>query len=525
MRIEIKDKIPVNAIKPLVSLLLVSLLINTIKTYAQQNQKPNIVFILADDMGYGDVGSYNLQSKIPTPNMDRLAAEGMRFTDAHSTSSVCTPSRYSILTGRYAWRTELKHGVFFNYEPPLIESSRRTVASLLKNNGYQTAAIGKWHLGLIWKIKKGESFNFNKPLPWPGGTMPIEEESKIDFTKPVSGGPVELGFDYFYGTANCSTCNTPYCYIRNEKVVQQPTEYYYGKYNEQRDGFRPPDFEESTVDSVFTNKAIAFIQRSAKGNQPFFLYLAASSPHEPAEDAVVPEFIRGVSQAGARGDLVALFDWMVGKVTASLEKLGVADNTIIIVTSDNGAKAGNRTRNRRFTSGHQSNGDLRGFKGGIWEGGHRVPLIVKWPGYIKPGSVSHQLIGLQDLMATIADLLNISLPKNAGEDSMSFLPILLDNSNDLLVRKDLIHHSSLGVFAIRKGDWKLIVDCNNSGDFGRGIHGNRGTGPNPEMKGQLYNLSDDPFELFNMIDKNETQKIELLNLLKHYQKAGRSVKR
>lgn len=486
-----------------------------------QEKKPNIIFILADDMGYGDVASYNPLSKIPTPHMDRLAKEGMRFTDAHSASSVCTPSRYAILTGRYAWRTALKAQVFYNYEPPLIESSRMTVAGLLKNHGYRTAAIGKWHIGLGWQAKDGETFNFQRPFPWSGGTLPISEESKIDFAKPITGGPVDLGFDYFFGTSACATCNTPYCYIQNRSIVEQPAIYYKGKYLEQRGGFRSSDFDEATVDSVFTMKAVKFMEQSVKAKEPFFLYLAASAPHEPAQEEVVPRFMQGVSKAGPRGDLVAYFDWMVGQITTSLKRLKVEDNTIIIVTSDNGAKAGNFNR---VTFGHKSSGELRGFKGGIWEGGHRVPMIVKWPGIVKPGTINDRLTGLQDLMATLAELMNVSLPEDAGEDSKSFLYALRGSKPRLPFRQDIIHHSTSGVFAIRSGDWKLVVDCDNSGDGGRGVDGNKGTGPDSTMVGQLYNLADDPFESYNLISNKNYKKKEkeLRDLLEKHQKGGSS---
>jgi arylsulfatase A-like enzyme len=481
--------------------------------------KPNIVIVFADDMGYGDVTCYNPQSKIPTPRMDRLATEGMRFTDAHSPSSVCTPSRYGLLTGRYCWRTDLKRSVHFNYEPPLIEPSRLTVASLLKKEGYRTACIGKWHLGMGWTAKEGEFFDFNRPLPWPGGTMPREEEDKIDLTKPIKGGPTELGFDVFYGAATCATCNVPYGIITGDRFLEEPTEYYEGKYLEQRSGYKSPSWDDSQADVIFAREGVKFIGESAKKGEPFFLYLPASSPHEPCEPEVIPEFMRGASEAGPRGDMVSLVDWMVGQVVDALEDAGVAENTLIIVTSDNGAKPGSYNR---FTHGHKSCGELRGFKGSIWEGGHRVPMIVRWPGVVEAGSVSDQLVGLQDVTATVAEALGVVLPDDAAEDSISFMPALRQDRASGAVRQDLIHHSTLGVFAIRKGDWKLIIDCDNSGDVGRGVDGNRGSRPNPEMESQLYNLADDPYELYNRIDDDREIAAELRQLAEAYQKAGRS---
>ena len=477
---------------------------------------PNIVFILADDMGYGDVGVYNPQSKIPTPHMDALASEGMRFTDAHSASTVCTPSRYGILTGRYCWRTPLKRAVFFNYEPPLIETSRETVASMLKAKGYRTAALGKWHLGMGWSSKPGQSFNFNRPFPWPGGTLPREEEDKIDFTVPIKGGPTELGFDVFYGSATCSTCNVPYGLINGNRFVEQPTEYYEGRYLEQRSGYKAPSWDDAQADPITTEQTVKFIHESAAAGEPFFAYVAASAPHEPCETAVIPEFMHGASEAGPRGDMVALVDWMVGEIVEALEEAGVADNTLLIVTSDNGPKPGSYNR---YTYGHKAAGEWRGFKGGIWEGGHRVPLIVRWPGKVAENSVSDQLVGLQDFMATAADALDVELPDDA-EDSISFLPALTQSGEDAEVREDLIHHSTNGVFSMRRGDWKLIIDCDNSGDGGRGVHGNRGTRPDPELKSQLYNLADDPFELYNLIDDEPEVAGELRRLAETYQKSG-----
>ncbi len=484
------------------------------------NAQPNVVIILADDMGYGDVGSCNPQSKIPTPNMDRLAESGIKFTDAHSPSSVCTPSRYGVLTGRYAWRTLLKRGVFFNYERPLIEPERMTIASMLKEKGYSTASIGKWHLGLGWAAKQGTDFDFEKPWPWPGGTLPITEESKIDFTQPFFGGPLELGFDYFFGSSACPTCNPPYCYVEADQVVNQPSEYYDGEYMEQRDGYRSPDWEEKEVDPLFTQKSIDFINNAADNDEPFFLYLSSSTPHEPCEQDVIPEFMRGASKAGARGDMVALFDWMVGEIVKSLEQNDLLENTLLIVTSDNGAKPGDYNR---YTYGHKSNGDLRGFKGGIWEGGHRIPMIVSWPEQISAGTVSDQLVGLQDIMATVAEITGISLPSDAAEDSRSFLAEL--KSVDANGRRDLVHHSAMGVFSIRRDNWKLIVDTDGSGDYGRGAHRQHGSPPDPSSKGQLYDLENDPYEVYNSIDREPEKAKELRALLTQYQNEGRSINR
>ena len=294
-------------------------------------EKPNIVFIMADDMGYGDVGCYNPDSKIPTPNMDRLAREGIRFTDLHSPFAVCSPTRYGVLTGRYCWRTPLGHGVFSSYEPPLIEKDRLTVAGLLKRHGYTTAAIGKWHLGLGYQVKDGEQVEF--PPTFIRTTVDRAFEEKLDFTKPLTGGPLELGFDYFFGTSGCSTGGKPFGFIENDRFTEE-MEYCEGQ------GMTARGWENEDVDPTFAQKAVEFIERQAGLDDPFFLYLVPSAPHEPCRREVVPEFARDRSRAGARGDLVWLVDWMVGEVLEALERTGKMENTLVIVTSDNGATPG-----------------------------------------------------------------------------------------------------------------------------------------------------------------------------------------
>ena len=487
-----------------------------------KTKHPNIILILADDMGYGDVGCYNPSSKIPTPNMDRLASEGIRFTNMHSPSAVCTPTRYGVMTGRYCWRTDLKEHVLFNYEKPLIERDRLTVASLLKKSEYHTACIGKWHLGLEWAEKAGESFSlFDHTLPWPSPPPPPEEEAKIDFAKPVTGGPIDLGFDYFYGTSGCSTAQPPYCFIENDRTVGIPNVMKSQELGG-RSGLMVPGWHHKDVDPTFAQKAVSYIEERAKDpNRPFFLYLAASAPHEPCTENVVPDFAQGKSKAGPRGDLVWLFDWMVGNVMDAVERAGLAENTLIIATSDNGALPGCQGK----TYGHKSNGDWRGYKGFIWEGGHREPFIARWPNHIQAGSTTAQLAGLQDFMATAAAIVDEPLPADSAEDSMDILPALLGDTSGGSIRTDLIHHSCLGVFSIRKGDWKLIIDCDNSGDGGRGVDGAQGTESVPGARGQLYNMKDDPFENYNLFDKRKDIVHELRDMAERYKDDGRSVYR
>lgn len=481
---------------------------------------------MADDMGFGDVGCYNPNSDIPTPHMNRLANEGVRMTDVHAPAAVCTPSRYGIMTGRYCWRTELKKEVLYNYEPPIIDRKRITIASLLSDHGYHTGCIGKWHLGLDWSTHEGEEFElFGKSLPWPSPPPSAEEEAKIDFTKPITGGPNEFGFDYFFGTSGCSTAQPPYAFIENERMVELPTVREIDSIPGSRDGAKVPGWRHKDVDPVFTDKALRFIDRQVDYSEedPFFLYLAASAPHAPCDYSVVPDFARRRSSAGSRGDLVYLFDWMVGKVLAKLEELGIEDETLVIVTSDNGALPLHSTTPEEQEAlsrcDHQSTGEWRGYKGQIWEGGHRVPFIVRWPGVIDPGTSSDQLAGLQDVFALAADIVDYDLPNDAGEDSVSMLPAMVE---DAPVRNDLIHHSSLGVFSVRKGNWKLVIDCDNSGDIGRGA-GNEGTGPDPDLPGQLYNIAEDPYEQTNLFDEHPDKVAEINALVEEYKRRGRSV--
>jgi len=480
-------------------------------------KKPNIVFIMADDMGYGDVTCYNPRSKIPTPHMDRLAAQGMRLTDAHSPSAVCTPTRYGVLTGRYCWRTWLKSGVVGGYTPPLIEPGRMTVGSLLRKHGYTTACIGKWHLGLGWTRQNGfvgtaenakEHFNGS----WQDGDP--KTGMNVDFTKPIHGGPTDLGFDYAYVTAACSTIDGPFCYIENDRTVgipDQPIAVDKTKHPDYRPrpGWIAPGYVLETVDPTFTRKAVEFIERSRNERpaRPFFVYLPLSAPHAPW---LPPEFVQGKSEAGPRGDQVVLVDWCVGQIAEALDRLGLAEETLLIVTSDNGPREG--------AGGHKPGGDLRGLKSHTWEGGHRIPFIARWPGRIKAGAVSDEPICLTDLMATCAAVLGVRLPEDAGQDSCNILPALLGEKRDEPIREAIVSHSVFGVFAIRQGPWKLILDNRDSGGWVRP----KGRRPKPGTPGQLYNLQDDPAEQTNLFDERSEIVERLTALLERYKREGRS---
>ena len=462
---------------------------------------PNIVLILADDMGYGDAGCYNPVSKILTPNIDRLASEGILFTDAHTPSSVCTPTRYGLLTGRYCWRTRLKKGVILGYdETPLIEKGRETIGSILQKKGYETACIGKWHVGMNWQTK-GDYVIRNDSNKWQNYSGIFKEnEENIDFMKPASGGPNELGFDYSFITLGCSTSDNPYCFIENQKTVGIPSlmlaEKWIGKPGVVT-ARMVPDWSMEDVDPIFTEKAIEFIRQHEEksADDPFFLYLALSSPHIPF---LPPDFTKGKSDEGPRGDLVMVVDWSVGQIEKTLEKYGLGRNTLLIFTSDNGP--------RRGGNGHMSAGGFRGYKANIWEGGHRVPFIARWPGKISPGTQSDQTISLTDMLATFASLTGQDPAGKAGEDSYNILPTFFGETigND----KTRIFHSASGVFAIRKGKWKLIEGTKGSGSGRLNL-----TTDSLEKVGQLYDLENDPYETNDLFDQETEIVKELRNIL------------
>lgn len=459
------------------------------------SERPNIVIILADDLGYGDTGVYNSASKIPTPNIDRLAKDGMQFTDAHSPSAVCTPTRYGLLTGRYAWRTSLKRGVLGGYSPSLIEPRRMTLASLLRDQGYATAAIGKWHLG-------------------------FGNDQKTDYARPLRPGPTTAGFDVFFGIP-ASLDMAPYLYVENDRPVRAATEI--AEASEQRrkggrgfwrGGPIAPGFEHDEVLPTITERAVHYIEERAAetAESAFFLYLALTAPHTPW---VPTEAFRGRSQAGYYGDFVAQVDDTVGRVARALDRTGTRDNTLVIFTSDNGAHW-LASDIRQYH--HRANGHLRGQKADIWEGGHRVPFIARWPGRIKAGTESQQLICHTDLLATIAAIVGVDLPPDAGEDSFDMLPALLDPSAEEPLRDAVVHHSNAGVFAIRRGDWKLILGL-GSGGFTEP----RTVEPTPGGPlGQLYNLAKDPGEMTNLYAQHPEIVERLTSLLERYRREGSS---
>jgi len=477
---------------------------------APENSKPNIVFILADDMGYGDIQALNNDSKAPTPNLDNLVNEGVNFTDAHTNSAVCTPTRYGILTGRYCFRSRLKKGVLTGYQPSLIEENRTTVASLLKTADYKTACIGKWHLGLDWEKKKQ-----NIPLVTGGGKYAPACTENVNFDGSVKGGPSDHGFDYEY-ILPASLDMPPYVFVENQKVVNKPS----AKVDAKRDticrgvlyrkGDIASDFKHENVLQQIVTKAKNYIVSNSKKEQPFFLYLPLTAPHTPW---LPSKAFRNKSQAGVYGDFVCMVDDMVGQIESTLKKAGITENTILVFTSDNGSHW-MKSDIERFQ--HLANADRRGMKSDLYEGGHRVPFIVKWPQRIKAKANCDEVICTTDFMATCAEIVGYDLDSNEGEDSRSFLSYLIEPAKELSQRA-IIHHSVDGSFAIRQGDWKYL-DCKGSGGW---------TYPNKiankkEDKNQLYKIKEDHFESLNQIDAYPAKADSLKALLHKYINQGHS---
>jgi arylsulfatase A-like enzyme len=455
--------------------------------------KPNIVYLLADDLGYGDIQALNPgRSRIKTPHLDRLAAQGMTFTDAHSGSSVCTPTRYGLLTGRYAWRTRLQRGVLDGSDdPPLIAENRLTVPAFLRQHGYTTAAIGKWHLGFLSERPAGSA------AVAPAAAKSNKKkmgESGLPVGSRIIGGPTTRGFDYFWG---CSNARTMSGLIENDRVIENlpPIEML-------------PRLERQAVRYIADHAA------AAKSGTPFFLYVPLTSPHTPI--LPTPEW-QGKSGLGAYGDFVMQTDAVVGAILAALDTHGLADNTLVVFTADNGCSPQADTPGLE-KQGHFASAQFRGYKADIWEGGHRVPFLVRWPGKTKPASVSTQLICHVDLLATCAELLGTPLPPHAGEDSVSLLPALLGTDRAPL-REAVVHHSIHGLFSIRQGPWKLAL-CPGSGGWGTPLDAAaRGTGL-PEV--QLYDLAADPAEANNVHAAHPAVVARLRALLDRYIAEGRS---
>ena len=477
--------------------------------------KPNFVYILCDDLGYGDVACLNPDGKIKTPNMDRIAREGMIFTDAHSGSAVCSPTRYGIITGRYAWRTRLKNGVLGGLSPHLIEPDRLTVAGFLKQQGYHTAAIGKWHLGMDWVIKEGKDVSES--------TIESREQVwNVDYSKPVRNGPNRVGFDYHFGIS-ASLDMVPYTYIENDRVTALPTEdrdfpLMLGREQGRcRQGPAAPGFEVEDVLPTLTRKAVEYIgqrAREAKAGKPFFLYLPLNAPHTPI--APTKEW-QGRSGLNHYGDFVMQTDWTVGQMLQALDDHGLAGNTLIILTSDNGCSPQAKFE-ELLAKGHNPSHTFRGHKADIFEGGHHIPFLVRWPGKVSPGAKCADTVCLTDLFATCADILGQKLPDSAAEDSVSILPDLLGTAKAPL-RQATVHHSINGSFSLRQGNWKLEL-CPDSGGWSQPRPGAKQAAGLPSI--QLYDLGQDIGEQHNVQDKHPEVVQRLTALLQKYVDDGRS---
>jgi len=480
---------------------------NPDETEKKHTDSPNIIYILADDMGYGDVSCYNENSKIKTPNLDKLSSQGIMFADAHTSSSVSTPTRYGILTGRYNWRSVLKHNVLSGYSKALIESDRLTVGKMLQQNNYHTAFIGKWHLGWDWHIKG--------PDDWISGPLGSSKDPVVDFSKPIINGPKDRGFNYSYGFSG-SLDMAPYVYVENGLSTTIPTDttVCVDEKGFWRKGLTGSDFIHAEVLQNLTNKSVQFINERAHHKQPFMLYFALPAPHTP----ILPttEFL-GKSNTNFYGDFVLQVDDVVGQIVNALEKNGIRNNSIIIFTCDNGCSP-SANFNELKKVGHNPSYIFRGHKADIYEGGHRVPFILSWPDKVRSGVKSGEIICTTDLFATLADILDYSLPADAAEDSYSFLPVLIGEDYKNPIREAIVHHSIDGRFAIRKGDWKLILWPGSGGwSYPRTINDIKDL-----PKFQLYNLKNDMGEEHNLYNNNPEKSNELKELLARYIKMGRS---
>lgn len=476
-----------------------------------QAAPPNILLILADDLGYGDVRCYNADAKVPTPNIDKLASEGMRFTDAHSPATVCTPSRYSLMTGQMAFRVPNGGTVFQGTGgPSLIAPGKLTLPGMLKKQGYATAAVGKWHIGLTFRDHAGEAIHS-------GERAAVQ---RINYSRRIEGGPLDHGFDQFFGTACCPTTEWLYAFIDGDHIPVPPTgpidksklpKHPYA--NDCRAGFIAPDFPMEEVDLVFLKKSREFIAQHARTSpkQPFFLYHATQAVHLPSFAA--PEF-QGKSKVGPHGDFIAEFDHIVGELIRELDQHGLADNTLIILSSDNGPEVASVVH-MRADHAHDGAKPWRGIKRDAWEGGHRVPFIARWPGKIEAGSVSDQLICQIDLLSTFSALAG---SETQGPDSLDVLPALLGKPDKPLRTELVLAPNRKTHLALRDGPW-LYIGARGGGGFGGtkpGDHALGGGGalkftsePNSDFingklkpdapEQQLYHLIHDPRQTKNVI--------------------------
>ncbi|MEZ4901579.1 MAG: arylsulfatase [Spirosomataceae bacterium] len=483
-----------------------------------EKRKPNIIIIYADDMGYGDLNCQNPNSKIPTPNLDQLASEGMRFTDAHSSSGICSPSRFALLTGTYHWRRQ--HDIVESFGKPFFKDTDITIPQLLKKKGYTTACIGKWHLGWDWK------FN-NEPMGevvQGGQKRKFYRYEDIDWSKPIGGGPLARGFDYYFGDGTINF--PPYAWIENNTFLELPT----GVMDINNIGFKTKEgawefrpgpavkgWNPYTVLPTITKKTMEWIQNQDP-KKPFFLYLALPSPHAP----IIPndEFI-GKSQAGGYGDYMFQTDWVVGQVLKTLKEKGIEENTVVIFSADNGPEHYAFTRAEKYN--HFSMGDFRGLKRDVWEGGHHIPFIIKWPGQVRAGAISNELISQVDIMATLATITATKLPKNAAPDSYDLWPVIKEKKYKVPLREATVHNTYPKIWGLRQGEWfymdgpsgehskmpESFKKLKNYKDF--------------ETKGLLFNMKNDPEQRVNLYERYPEKIREMETLLQAYRNRGYSI--
>ena len=469
-----------------------ALTVNQLFSKQDVNETPNIVIILADDMGFGDVAALNSDSMIPTPNLDSLAKSGMTFTDAHSPSGVCTPTRYGLLTGRYCWRSRLKQGVLGGYSPPLLENNRATIGTMLQSRGYYTGAIGKWHLGMELPKTKPDA----DTKRWDG-------DPGIDFGGVISDSPIHHGFNEYFGVT-ASLDMAPYVFVRNDRFTMKPT-------HQQsavpfphfiRKGPRADDFVIDEVLDRLTEEAVAFVKKNSQSEKPYFLYLPLTAPHKPTQPHAR---FKGKTELGEYGDFIAQVDWSVGQVLKAIEKSGEHDNTLIFFTSDNGSymfryddadkqdHVDKSTIQGYRAARHRSNGQFRGTKADIYEGGHHVPFLVRWPSKLTAGTMCDEPVCHVDLFATCAEIVGYEKQPDDAPDSYSLLSMLRGENTGR--GAPVIHHSGSGMFAIRDANWKLIL---GNGSGGR----EKPKGKKFAKPFQLYDIANDVGEKRNVIESH-----------------------
>jgi len=480
---------------------------------------PNILIIYADDMGYGDLNCQNPNSRIPTPNLDQLASEGMRFTDAHSSSGICSPSRFALLTGTYHWRRQ--HGIVGAFGKPFFKDSDVTLPQLLKSAGYTTACIGKWHLGWDWEFNKEPS---GEVMQW-GRMRKFYLPGDIDWSKPVAGGPLERGFDYYFGDGTINF--PPYAWVENDRIIEPPTEELdinnigfdtkEGEW-EFRPGPKVEGWNPYEVLPTLTKKTVEWISNRDE-DHPFFLYFALPSPHAP----IIPnDAFDGKSQAGAYGDFMVQTDWVAGEVLKALKDKGMEENTLIIFSADNGPERYAFDRAEKY--GHFSMGDFRGLKRDVWEGGHHIPFIFKWPGHVEAGSVSDEVVSQVDLMATIACITGIKLPSNVAPDSYNLLPVLKGEAYHSPLREATVQNTNEKKWGIRQGSWFYINSP--SGEHSKMPESFKKLKGYTDFDtpGVLFNLETDPEQRINLYEKYPERIKAMDKLLQEYREKGYSVR-